>query len=105
LKISIFFEFAATASGASVLFDFVIHPTNTEHREWMERLRDELRRSTYWTHPTTQSNSPPLLQKSVVLAITGKEGPSPLRRLQRVSVGVTKGGTAQTLLQGNHCGL
>jgi hypothetical protein len=23
-------------------YDFVIHPTNTEHREWMERLREEL---------------------------------------------------------------
>jgi hypothetical protein len=36
-------------------FDFVIHPTNTEHREWMERVREEFGEGAPGTHPSSKA--------------------------------------------------
>jgi hypothetical protein len=34
-------------------YDFLIHPTDTKHRQWMERLREELGEGARGTHPSS----------------------------------------------------
>jgi hypothetical protein len=65
-------------------YDFVIHPTNTEHREWMERLREELGEGAPAGTPpssaaaaasTTHSTAASSVKVSGICNHCGKSGP------------------------------